>query len=78
MPDKQPLDDFITRVSQMADELGLKDDEKTEYVSRHAKAKGYRMVPTWVKEGDQKGQSGFFGNSGDNSASGSKGWFPGE
>jgi hypothetical protein len=79
MPDQKPLDDFIDRVSKMADELGLTDDDRTEYISRHAKAKGYRMVPTWVKEGSQDdSSSGFFGGTRTDGSKRSSGWFPSE
>jgi hypothetical protein len=73
-------DTFINRVSEMADELGLTGDERNDYIHRHASAKGYKMVPTWIKEGgDGDTGGGFFGSGGGKKQSGKKsggGWFP--
>jgi hypothetical protein len=65
----------------MAEELGLKGDDKADYLRRHAKAKGYREIPTFVREGSEEEQ-GFFGKAEGDKGSGGRresgdsgGWF---
>jgi hypothetical protein len=87
--DKDGTDDFFDQVSNMAERLGLKDNDRDKYVHEHMTRGGYRMVPSYIKD-DDEGDKGddFFGrgrsrgNGGSGSGSGSKrdkssgGWFP--
>jgi hypothetical protein len=76
-------DDFLGQVQAMADRLGLTDaEERGQYVHQHMTRAGYTMVPSYVKEDDDKGgdSRGFFktpakGNAGGKSKG--SGWFPG-
>lgn len=77
-------DNFLDRVAELADEIGLTGRDKEEYIGRHAKAKGYRGVTNWVKDSGDDGSSGFFGSGGrdggrdrnrDRDRDGDSGWF---
>lgn len=73
-------DEFLDKVKAMAKELGLKGDDAVDYIRRHAKAKGYREIPNFVKPDSDEGK-GFFGSGDDDSGgdSGNRGggWFKG-
>lgn len=64
MADEKPT--LFDRVSAMAEELGLKDDEKLNYIDQHMTKAGWRRVPTY--EPPESGSGG--GKTGK-----SGGWF---
>jgi hypothetical protein len=56
-------DDMHERVSEMADRLGLKGQERRKYVHEHMTRGGYRMEPTYVPadgDDDDDDGGGFF------------------
>jgi hypothetical protein len=57
---------LFDRVNAMAEELGLKDDERLSYIDQHMTKAGWKRVPTY-----EPPESGG-GNKGSNSG---KGWF---
>lgn len=60
--------DFMEAVSKMADAMGLKGEDRDQYIEQHAtKRGGYKKVVTWVKDdspggdkGDEKKQRGWW------------------
>jgi hypothetical protein len=57
-------DDLHDSVSAMADRIGLKGRDRTQYIHEHMTRGGYRAVPQYVKDegdDDDEGGSGFFG-----------------
>ncbi len=82
MADKND-DDFFDQVSRMAERLGLVDDDRTKYVHDHMTRAGYKMIPSYVLEGEDDKSGGDFFSRAKRPASGggggkakSSGWFP--
>lgn len=61
-------DDLHDKVTEMADRMGLKGNERRKYVHDHMTRSGYRMEPTYVPDDDRDGDDDdddppFFGRS---------------
>lgn len=57
-------DNLMNQVSEMADRLGLTGRDREEYMIRHARGLGFRVVPNFVRDDDdQDSGGGFFGGS---------------
>lgn len=53
------VDDALDRLHEMADELGLEDDEREQFIESSMTRKGYQQRSTWAEpEGDDGGKSG--------------------
>ena len=63
--DSEPKEnDDYESVAAMADRLGLKGKERSQYLHDHMTGLGYRMVPSYVREDeDEDSGSGRFGLS---------------
>jgi hypothetical protein len=66
------VDDFHGRILELADELGLDDDEREEYVDFHMGRAGYQRATTWTtpepaqgggRGGQRQQQGGFMSGS---------------
>lgn len=85
MSDERKNDDsFLDTVLAMADKMKLEGDDKQRYVHEHMTRSGYKMVPSYVLDGEEESGEGsdFFGNkkrksgqSGNQGSSGGRGWF---
>lgn len=59
-------DDLYDTVAAMAKRLGLKGDERTQYIHEHMTRSGYKAIPNYVKadkDDDNDNRSPFFGSS---------------
>jgi hypothetical protein len=52
------VEEFLSRVRGMGEAIGLKDDDLTKYTHEHMTRAGYKMVPSYVKEGEETSDTG--------------------
>lgn len=56
MPSGSSVDDALERLHEMADELGLEDDERESFIESGMARKGFQQRSTWAEpEGDENG-----------------------
>jgi len=54
----------LEAVTAMADRMGLKDKDRSQYISRHMSGFGHKRVTSWIDaedDDDDSGDGGFFG-----------------
>lgn len=55
------VDDFLNKLSEIADEMGLEDTDKDEFINRGMKKKGFTPKIAWADPDDDGKGDGFFG-----------------
>lgn len=55
------VEDFMGKLSELADDMGLEGDHKEEFVNRGMKQKGFIPKMAWTDPDDDGKDSGFFG-----------------
>lgn len=55
MPQGNSVDDALDRLHEMADELGLEDDERESFIESGMARKGYQQRSTWAEPDEDQG-----------------------